>query len=253
MFRTPIPPRGEPLREGLEQLPPFVARPGSVRGSGRTSTDPLAYSTTKPTEAGRASSISSRASSKLRNDTLHELVKRAREAKRELAAIEREIADVVVETTPSIVDTERAVAQLLHDTDYRDEPNDRELGSHIPAAVTGRQPGNHIPATVTGPIRSENYRLSPQVVAVPAKHPVRQSTAIDEELRKIEKQFEQRLLEEELLAIERSELRRLAETKQLLEESCRPSKSYTARQPEESYRPAVNFVPVRPERTTQAP
>ena len=184
---------------------------------------------------------------------MHELVKRAREAKRELAAIEREIADVVVETTPSIVDTEREVAQLLHDTDYRDEPDHRELGSHIPAAVTGRQPGNHIPATVAGPIRSENYRLPPQVVAVPAKHPVRQSTAIDEELKKIEKQFEQRLLEEKLLPIERSELRRLAETKQLLEESCRPSTSYTARQPEESYRPAVSFVPVRPEGTTQAP
>ena len=60
--------------------------------------------------------------------------------------------------------------------------------------------------------------LLPPAVEVPpvtCRKPNVQSTAIEEELHRIDKQCEQQLLEERLLAIERCERRRMAEKKRI--------------------------------------
>ena len=161
MSRTPIPHQGEPLREGKEPLASSVNRRSSFRGYGRNSTDPVANPTIRPMESGRASSrLSSRASS-TRNDTLDELVTRARKAKRESRAIEREIADVMVEMTSSIALREKDIDQWLRDTIRVGE-------------VDQRQPETCTQAPANRPMRPQNHFLPPYAIEVPLVHsPVR--------------------------------------------------------------------------------
>ncbi|XP_053662020.1 uncharacterized protein LOC128711178 [Anopheles marshallii] len=107
-------------------------------------------------------------------------------------------------------------------------------------------------------MHQQNYALPPYTTEAPLGYPsvripAARSTTIEEELKRIDKQCEDQLLEERLRAIERCELRRMAEKKRLLEDSVHASTSI-ARQHEETYRaepyrPSVSFVPVQPERT----
>uniref|UniRef100_A0A182SEV2 Uncharacterized protein n=1 Tax=Anopheles maculatus TaxID=74869 RepID=A0A182SEV2_9DIPT len=248
MSRSPIPHQGEPRGERLEPLLPTVSRPSNVRGSGEANIVPLANSTSTPVDAGRASSRpSSRASIKShheadplanstskpteagratrasQNETLNELIRRARAAKRELQAMEREIADVMMETPSSITEGEGDVQQWFDDTDRVGQSVQQQPAVCVPRPINDGWPT----------LRP----LQPDTVQVPtAKAPVAQPTAIGEELKRIDERCEQQLLKERLLAIERCELRRMIEKKRLLESR---QSSNTAKQREEQYRSTV--------------
>uniref|UniRef100_A0A182JBL7 Uncharacterized protein n=1 Tax=Anopheles atroparvus TaxID=41427 RepID=A0A182JBL7_ANOAO len=173
MFRPVASLNGEHLGEGQERHPPTAERPSSSSGAQPAAYDPLVSSTVMRATTDRPTSRGSSVSE------VDELVRRARYAKRELAAIIKELGDIVIDSSSSIAD------------ELDDECRAMEVGTEnarVPIALP-----EPIPIKPRQPYQVRHRGLNaPSAPAVPS------NAALEKELRRIDEQCEQRMLEERL-------------------------------------------------------
>ncbi|XP_058122779.1 uncharacterized protein LOC131293715 [Anopheles ziemanni] len=210
MFRPVAPRTEEFVGTGQEQHPPATERPPSRRSVQPATSDPLASSTIMRPATERPTSRGSSVSE------VDELVRRARYAKRELAAVMKELGDIVIDSASSIAD------EL--DDEYR------AMDVECEDARARSAPGEH--GGILEKVR-HHEQIRHRGLSAAAAH---SNVALEAEFKRIDEQCEQRMLEEKLRVIEECEKRRQEEKRRLLHASLRQPTRVTARQPE----PAVN-------------